>query len=186
VNPKTLVVGCVTASVVYYSLNYEFIISSNAEMVYGVEAHGDMNFYLREISPFFPGNFNLGYYIPGSRDFLDRCGLQYWHRTEHLIGPGVSQTRSDVITSGGSCDRHTTIGSEIVAIDCCGRMGRALGVLGYSRRRCRSLGELQLLLAVGRTQIRSDPIPGVSVDTSGGYRVGIAATRSESDLGPSG
>jgi hypothetical protein len=26
-----------------------------------VEAHGDMNFYLREISPFFPGNFNLGF-----------------------------------------------------------------------------------------------------------------------------
>ena len=50
-NPKILVVGCVTASVVYYSLNYEFIISSNAEMVYGAEAHGDMNFYLREISP---------------------------------------------------------------------------------------------------------------------------------------
>ena len=51
---------CVTASVVYYSPNYEFIISSNAEMVYGVAAHGEMNFYLREISPFFPGNFNLG------------------------------------------------------------------------------------------------------------------------------
>jgi hypothetical protein len=28
-----------------------------------VEVHGDMNFYLREISPFFPGNFNLGSYL---------------------------------------------------------------------------------------------------------------------------
>ena len=42
------------------------------------------------------------------------------------------------------------------------------------------------VLAVGRTQIRSDPIPGVSVDTSGAYRVGITATRSESDLGSVG
>jgi hypothetical protein len=42
------------------------------------------------------------------------------------------------------------------------------------------------VLAVGRTQIRSDPIPGVSVDTLGGYGVGIAATRSKSDLGQSG
>ena len=38
----------------------EFIISSNAKMVYGVAAHGEMNSYLREISLFFPGNFNLG------------------------------------------------------------------------------------------------------------------------------
>ena len=37
------------------------------------------------------------------------------------------------------------------------------------------------VLANERTQIRSDPVPGLSVDTLGRYRVGIAVTRSESD-----
>src|SRR5271170_6805241 len=37
------------------------------------------------------------------------------------------------------------------------------------------------VLANERTQIRSDQIPGRSVDTLGGYRVGNAVTRSESD-----
>ena len=37
------------------------------------------------------------------------------------------------------------------------------------------------VLANERTQIRSDPVPGRSVDTLGGYRVGNTVTRSESD-----
>jgi hypothetical protein len=43
------------------------------------------------------------------------------------------------------------------------------------------LDQLRAVLADERTQIRSDPVPGLSVDTLGGYRVGNAATRSESD-----
>src|SRR5277367_1720829 len=42
------------------------------------------------------------------------------------------------------------------------------------------------VLANERTQIRSDPVPGLSVDTLGAFRVEIAVTRSESDLDRSG
>ena len=42
------------------------------------------------------------------------------------------------------------------------------------------------VLAVERTQIRSDPIPGPSVATSGASQVEIAATRSESGSDQSG
>src|SRR5277367_6232025 len=42
------------------------------------------------------------------------------------------------------------------------------------------------VLANERTQIRSDPVPGLLVDTLGGFRVEIAVTRSESDLDRSG
>src|SRR5271154_1608021 len=42
------------------------------------------------------------------------------------------------------------------------------------------------VLANERTQIRSDPVPGLSVDTLGGYRVGNAVTRSESDAARAG
>jgi len=42
------------------------------------------------------------------------------------------------------------------------------------------------VLANERTQIRSDPVPGPSVDTLSGYRVGIAVTRSESDAARAG
>jgi len=41
-------------------------------------------------------------------------------------------------------------------------------------------------LANERTQIRSDPVPGLSVDTLGAFRVEIAVTRPESDLDRSG
>ena len=42
------------------------------------------------------------------------------------------------------------------------------------------------VLANERTQIRSDPVPGLSVDTLGAFRVEIAVTHSESDLDRSG
>src|SRR5271154_4427811 len=42
------------------------------------------------------------------------------------------------------------------------------------------------VLANERTQTRSDPVPGLSVDTLGGYRVGNAVTRSESDTARAG
>src|SRR5271154_4613087 len=42
------------------------------------------------------------------------------------------------------------------------------------------------VLANERTQIRSDPIPGRSVDTLGGYQVGRTVTRSESDAARAG
>jgi len=45
---------------------------------------------------------------------------------------------------------------------------------------------LLTVLANERTQIRSDPVPGLSVDTLGGYRVGNAVTRSESDTARAG
>src|SRR5271170_5600009 len=45
---------------------------------------------------------------------------------------------------------------------------------------------LNTVLANERTQIRSDPVPGLSVDTLGAFRVEIAVTRSESDLDRSG
>src|SRR5277367_3311217 len=45
----------------------------------------------------------------------------------------------------------------------------------------RCLPDSEPVLANERTQIRSDPIPGRSVDTLGGYRVGNTVTRSESD-----
>jgi hypothetical protein len=41
-------------------------------------------------------------------------------------------------------------------------------------------------LADERSQIRSDPVPGISVDTLGAFRVEIAVTRSESGLDRSG
>ena len=41
---------------------------------------------------------------------------------------------------------------------------------------------LDSVLANERTQIRSDPVPGLSVDTLGAFRVEIAVTASESDL----
>jgi hypothetical protein len=44
----------------------------------------------------------------------------------------------------------------------------------------------QSVLADERTQIRSDPLPGLSVDTLGAFRVGKPVTRSESDSGRSG
>ncbi len=50
--------------------------------------------------------------------------------------------------------------------------------------RCRH--QVDAVLANERTQIRSDPLPGLSVDTLGAFRVEIAATRSESDLDRSG
>ena len=46
--------------------------------------------------------------------------------------------------------------------------------------------ECPTVLANERTQIRSDLVPGMSVDTLGGYRVGIAITRSESDAARAG
>src|SRR5271170_5213359 len=42
------------------------------------------------------------------------------------------------------------------------------------------------VLANERTQIRSDPVPGLSVDTLGAFQVEIAVTRSESCLDQSG
>jgi len=42
------------------------------------------------------------------------------------------------------------------------------------------------VLANERAQIRSDSVPGLSVDTLGAFRVEIALTRSESDLDRSG
>src|SRR5271154_1081538 len=48
------------------------------------------------------------------------------------------------------------------------------------------LFDLCPVLAVGRTQIRSDPVPGPSVDTSNGSWVETAVTCSESDLCRSG
>jgi hypothetical protein len=56
-----------------------------------------------------------------------------------------------------SCDRHTTIGSEIIAIDCC---GRPAGSACFSRRRCCSLGELELLLADTPPTAKDRPKPG--------------------------
>ena len=47
-------------------------------------------------------------------------------------------------------------------------------------------GQAEPVLANERTQIRSDPLPGLSVDTLGAFRVEIAVTRSESDLDRSG
>ena len=47
-------------------------------------------------------------------------------------------------------------------------------------------GGISPVLANERTQIRSDPVPGLSVDTLGAFRVEIAVTRSESDLDRSG
>jgi len=40
--------------------------------------------------------------------------------------------------------------------------------------------ESEPVLADERTQIRSDPVPGLSVDTLGAFRVGKDVTRSES------
>jgi hypothetical protein len=42
------------------------------------------------------------------------------------------------------------------------------------------------VLADERTQIRSDPVPGLSVDTLGAFRVGKPVTRSESGFVRSG
>src|SRR5271155_196680 len=42
------------------------------------------------------------------------------------------------------------------------------------------------VLANERTQIRSDPVPGLSVNTLGGYRVGNAVTRSKSNAARAG
>ena len=63
-----------------------------------------------------------------------------------------------------------------------------------SSLKCRKLRSLSLngvikalaaesvtVLAVERTQIRSDPIPGLSVDTMGAFRVEIPVARSELD-----
>src|SRR5271170_6572381 len=51
---------------------------------------------------------------------------------------------------------------------------------------CDLHASLYAVLANERTQIRSDPVPGLSVDTLGGYRVGNAVTCSESDTDRAG
>ena len=50
----------------------------------------------------------------------------------------------------------------------------------------KQLWDIRPGLANERSQIRSDPVPGLSVDTLGAFRVEIAAARSESGLDRSG
>jgi hypothetical protein len=54
--------------------------------------------------------------------FNDVRSLDLSLKTDHPV------TLSADTPTFGSCDHHTTIGSEIIAIDCCGQMGRPLGV----------------------------------------------------------
>ena len=51
---------------------------------------------------------------------------------------------------------------------------------------CHAAGAIDALLANEWTQIRSDPVPSLSVDTLGAFWVEIAVARSESDLDRSG
>src|SRR5277367_4795325 len=79
------------------------------------------------------------------------------------------------------CDQHLTPSSDFYAV-----------FLRSSSRLLSSSSSLfpswttGTVLANERTQIRSDPVPGLSVDTLGTFRVEIAITRSESDLDRSG
>src|SRR5271168_671242 len=58
---------------------------------------------------------------------------------------------------------------------------KLISILGEEFNNVATVLESYPVLANEWTQIRSDPVPGLSVDTLGGYRVGIAVTRSESD-----
>src|SRR5271170_3960971 len=58
--------------------------------------------------------------------------------------------------------------------------------LGVNLFRLQCRNHAQPVLANERTQIRSDLVPGLSVDTLGAFRVEIAVTWSESDLDRSG